>query len=138
MIDYSSDSLDRSLHALSDPTRRKMLARLVEGDSTVSELSEPFEMSLAAVSKHLQVLERANFIQKVKSGRTITCRARLAPLDEVAELLVDLAKYWNSQLDSLEKYLATDMDQKGIKNGNTKSGKPAKTSHSTSNKRKKR
>lgn len=116
MVNYFSESLDRSLYALSDPTRRAILARISQGEISVSELAEPFDMSLAAVSKHLQVLERAKFLKKTKNGRTITCKATLSPLNEVTELLEDLKKYWNKQLDSLEEYLANNTEGK---NGNT-------------------
>ena len=138
MVNYSSETLDRSLYALSDPTRRAILARIAKGETTVSELAEPFDMSLAAVSKHLQVLERANFLKKSKSGRTITCTATLAPLSEVMELLEDLGKYWNQQLDSLERYLANDLDEKEVKHGKTGKQSSTSTSNSTRNKGKKR
>ncbi len=138
MVNYSSDTLDWSLYALSDPTRRAILARIVRGETTVSEIAEPFNMSLAAVSKHLQVLERANFLKKRKSGRTITCRATLEPLNEVMELLEDLGKYWNQQLDSLEKYLAINLDNQEKENGNKKKKHSAKTNDQTRHTRKKR
>ncbi|MBN8548346.1 MAG: winged helix-turn-helix transcriptional regulator [Deltaproteobacteria bacterium] len=118
MVDYSSSSLDRSLYALSDPTRRAILARIAQGETSVSELAKPFDMSLAAVSKHLQVLERAHFLKKTKSGRTITCRATLSPLAEVRDLLEDLGRYWNQQLDSLEKFLASNADLQEETHGN--------------------
>ena len=120
MVNYSSDSLDRSFRALSDPTRRTMLALIAKGDLTVGDLAEPFNMYLAAVSKHLQVLERAKFIKKTKSGRIITCRATLEPLTEMNALLEDLGRYWNSQLDSLENYLETELTQERERHGTNK------------------
>ena len=138
MVNYSSQSLDLSLYALSDPTRRAMLARITKGEITVSELAEPFNMSLAAVSKHLQVLERAKFLKKTKSGRTITCKATLTPLNEVMELLEDLGKYWNQQLDSLEEYLANDLNNKGVPNGKHNKQLNTNTGSSTRSPRKKR
>jgi DNA-binding transcriptional ArsR family regulator len=137
MVNYSSETLDRSLYALSDPTRRAILARIAQGETTVSELAEPFDMSLAAVSKHLQVLERANFLKKTKSGRTITCRATLNPLHEVLELLEDLGRYWNLQLDSLEKYLANNLDPEEVKH-EQKNKQPASVNNPARHKRKKR
>lgn len=133
MVNYSSASLDRSLYALSDPTRRAILARISQGETTVTELAQPFNMSLAAVSKHLQVLERARFLKKFKSGRTITCRATLSPLGEVMDLLEDLGKHWNKQLESLEAFLANDLDieanrTKQIKKRSTHSGSAARHS----------
>ncbi len=138
MVNYSSESLDRSLYALSDPTRRAILARITQGETTVTELAAPFDMSLAAVSKHLQVLERAKFLKKTKVGRTITCRATLTPLTEVMALLEDLGKFWNRQLDSLETYLANNLDQKEEKNGKRNKELPDRTRRSTRHQRKKR
>lgn len=110
MVDYASRSLDLSFHALADPTRRAILARIAQGDSTVSELASPFDMSLAAVSKHLKVLERAKFVKKIKSGRIIVCKATLEPLNEMTRVLEDLGRFWSAQLDSLESYLANQLD----------------------------
>lgn len=138
MVNYSSETLDRSLYALSDPTRRAILARIAQGETTVTELAKPFDMSLAAVSKHLQVLERAHFLKKVKNGRTITCQATLSPLSEVLELLEDLGKYWNRQLDSLEKYLASNLDQDEAQHGKADKQRSTKASGSPRHQRKKR
>ncbi len=139
MVEQLQSSLDLSFYALSDPTRRSMLARIALGiPVTVSELAEPFDMSLAAVSKHLQVLEKANFIKKTKTGRVITCQATLEPLGEMMELLEDLGRYWNSKLDSLETFLANDL-KKGEKNDRTNSSKSTSISDgSTRRKSKKR
>lgn len=137
MVKYSSHSLDISFRALSDPTRRKMLSLMSKGDLTVSDLAEPFNMSLAAVSKHLQVLEKAKFIKKIKSGRVITCRATLEPLGEMRDLLEDLGKYWNQQLDSLESYLANEIEE-GTEHGTSKKRSSAITSNQKSSTRKKR
>ena len=138
MVKYSSHSLDISFRALSDPTRRKMLSLMSKGDLTVSDLAEPFNMSLAAVSKHLQVLEKAKFIKKIKSGRVITCRATLEPLGEMRDLLEDLGKYWNQQLDSLESYLANEIEQEGTKHGTSKKRSSTITGNPKSSSRKKR
>lgn len=138
MVKYSSRSLDISFRALADPTRRKMLSLMSKGDLTVSDLAEPFNMSLAAVSKHLQVLEKAKFIKKIKSGRVITCRATLEPLDEMRTVLEDLGKYWNQQLDSLESFLANEIEQEGKKHGTNKKRSRAITGNPKSSTRKKR
>lgn len=138
MVNYSSRALDRAFQALSDPTRRAILARIVKGDSTVGELAEPFNMSLAAVSKHLQVLERAKFVKKMKSGRVVTCRATLEPLGEMTALLEDLGRYWNRQLDSLEAFLATELTNKEEQNGKQGGESSAGARRSTSRSRKKR
>ncbi len=136
MVEYMGSSLDLTLRALADPTRRAMLTRIAQGECTVSELAEPFDMSLAAVSKHIQVLERANFVKKIKSGRVITCRAALSPLGEVMDLMENLGKYWNRQLDSLEEYLANEDKAKGT--GNGKKEKYTHSRYSTNDSRKKR
>lgn len=138
MVNYSSKTLDRSLYALSDPTRRAILARIAQGETTVSELAEPFDMSLAAISKHVQVLERAQFLEKTKHGRTITCKATLQPLAEVMELLEDLGKFWNLQLNSLEEYLASNLDKKEMNHEQQKKQHATKVSDSKSSQRKKR
>lgn len=137
MVDYSSPSLDTSLYALSDPTRREMLVRLTHSDITVSELAAPFSMSLAAVSKHLRVLERAHLITKSKMGRTITCRATLTPLREVHALLEDLGRYWNFQLDSLENYLVTDKQNKEQNEPKKKRNAPYPRNQTNSSRKKK-
>ncbi|MCC6953036.1 MAG: winged helix-turn-helix transcriptional regulator [Deltaproteobacteria bacterium] len=138
MVNHSSRALDRAFQALSDPTRRAILARIVKGDSTVGELAEPFNMSLAAVSKHLQVLERAKFVKKMKSGRVVTCRATLEPLGEMTALLEELGRYWNRQLDSLEAFLATELTNKEEQNGKQGGESSAGARRSTSRSRKKR
>ena len=138
MVNYSSKSLDDSFYALSDPTRRAILARIAQGETTVTELAEPFDMSLAAVSKHLRVLERAKFLKKTKSGRTISCRATLEPLHEVLELLEDLGKYWNQQLDSLEQYLANTVENKEAKHEHSNKKRSSNSRATTRHPRKKR
>ena len=138
MVEYSMSTLDLTLRALADPTRRAMLTRISQGECTVSELAEPFDMSLAAASKHIQVLERAKFVEKYKAGRVITCRATLSPLAEVMELLEELGRYWNRQLDSLEEYLASEDKKKGANNGKKTKRNTTSVSDSTYDTRKKR
>ena len=104
----------------------------------MGELAEPFNMSLAAVSKHLQVLERAKFVKKMKSGRVVTCRATLEPLGEMTALLEELGRYWNRQLDSLEAFLATELTNKEEQNGKQGGESSAGARRSTGRSRKKR
>ena len=111
MVKHSDPSLDLSFKALSDPTRRAILARVAKGDQTVGDIAKPFNMSLAAVSKHLQVLERAKLVKKIKSGRVITCRATLEPLRDMTAVLEELGRYWNTQLDALEKFLSAEFNE---------------------------
>jgi len=138
MVDISSKSLDAALHALSDATRRAMLVRMAKRECTVSELAAPFDMSVAAVSKHLQVLERANLLKKVKEGRTIKCSATLSPLHEVTALLEQLGQYWQQQLDSLERFLSNEAVEQGAKNKYSKKRSIAKSGSTTRSIRKKR
>ncbi|PZV34001.1 ArsR/SmtB family transcription factor [Mesorhizobium kowhaii] len=100
-----SDRLSSTLFALSDPTRRGILARLAIGDATVTELAEPYEMSLAAVSKHLKVLETAGLISRGREAQWRPCRLEAAPLQDVFEWLESYERFWDRSLDSLADYL---------------------------------
>jgi DNA-binding transcriptional ArsR family regulator len=106
MVKHSEAQLDLVLHALADPTRRALLRRLAREELSVSELAEPFSMSLAAVSKHLKVLESARIVDKTKQGRVYRCRANLEPLAQVSALLEDLGAFWQAQLNSLNSLLS--------------------------------
>ena len=100
------DRLSQTLSALADPTRRGILARLSSGEATVTELAEPYDMSLAAVSKHLKVLESAGLISRGKDAQYRPCRLDPAPLRDVAGWLEDYRQLWEASLDRLEDYLA--------------------------------
>jgi len=101
------DTLSATLSALSDPTRRSILARLSAGPATVGELAEPFEMSQQAVSKHLAYLERARLVEKRREGRSHVCTLRPAPFKEVAEWVEYYRNFWEQTLDRLDEYLRT-------------------------------
>ncbi len=103
--DASSARLDRTFGALGDPTRRAILARLAERSRTVSEIAEPFDMSLNAVSKHLRVLERAGLIQRKVRGREHHCSLEAEPLRQVASWAEQYRSFWEKRLDALEGYL---------------------------------
>jgi len=103
----ASDDLSLTLAALADPTRRAILARLAEGESTVTELAEPFEMSLPAVSRHLKVLERAGLISRSREAQWRPCRLEPAPLRGVADYLEQYRQLWEARLDRLDDYLRT-------------------------------
>jgi len=100
-----ADRLSATLSALADPTRRGILARLAMGEATVSELAEPYEMSMAAVSKHLKVLERAGLIARGRKAQWRPCRLEAGPLRDVAGWLEDYRRFWDESLDRLEGYL---------------------------------
>jgi DNA-binding transcriptional ArsR family regulator len=99
------DPLSSTLFALADPTRRGILATLAKGDSTVKELAAPYDMSLAAVSKHLKVLEGAGLISRAKDAQWRPCHLEGKPLRAVATWLEDYRRFWDRSLDALSEYL---------------------------------
>jgi DNA-binding transcriptional ArsR family regulator len=134
IVEYAGPELDATFAALSDATRRGILARLAQGEASVSDLAAPYDISLPGVSKHLRVLERARLIARRKDGRTNRCRL-------VAELMKDAAKWiecyrqcWEQQFDALARFLA-ESQRKGEKTcqphhratqGRFKSGGPSR------------
>ena len=100
-----SDHLSTTFAALSDPTRRAILARLALGETTVTELAQPFEMSLPAISKHLKVLERAGLIARGREAQWRPCRLEAARLKEASDWLERYRQFWEHSLDRLEEYL---------------------------------
>ena len=106
MVNYSgAAALDSVFAALSDPTRRAILARLVRGESTVTELAEPFSISLPAVGKHLRVLEQAGLVMTAKQGRTRYCHFEPKPLREATAWLEHYRSFWEERLEALELHL---------------------------------
>src|SRR5438045_3556882 len=99
------DHLSTTLAALSDPIRRAILARLATGEATVTELAEPFEISLPAISRHLKVLERAGLISRGREAQWRPCRLEAKPLQEVSDWVEQYRKFWDESLDRLEDYL---------------------------------
>jgi len=99
------DSLSSTFAALADPTRRAILARLASGECSVTELADPFDMSLPAVSKHLRVLERAGLIARGREAQWRPCRLDPAPLKTVAAWTEDFRALWEQRFDRLENYL---------------------------------
>lgn len=100
-----ADQLSRTFSALADPTRRAILARLSSGEASVTELAEPFDISLPAVSKHLKVLQRAGLIVRGRAAQWRPCRLDAAPLKDAANWLEHYRLFWEQSLDSLEAYL---------------------------------
>src|SRR5687768_17166658 len=100
-----TDQLSRTFAALADPTRRAILARLSEGEATVGELAEPFEMSFAAVSKHLRVLETAGLVSRGRDAQYRPARLDARPLAAASEWIGDYARFWAGSFDSLGSYL---------------------------------
>jgi DNA-binding transcriptional ArsR family regulator len=106
MVKYSDDRLDRIFTALSDRTRRGMLARLATGKSlSVSELAEPLDMSLPGVMKHLDVLADAGLVTRNKEGRTVACEMDAAPMQQAREWLEKYEKFWTESFNRLSRFL---------------------------------
>jgi DNA-binding transcriptional ArsR family regulator len=100
-----ADQLSTTFAALADPTRRAILARLVNGECSVTELAEPFDMSMPAVSKHLRVLERAGLIARGREAQWRPCRIEAGPLKDVADWAEQYRQIWEQRLDRLDSYL---------------------------------
>jgi DNA-binding transcriptional ArsR family regulator len=101
----SPDRLDATFAALADPTRRAILARLASGEASVTELAEPFAMSLPAISKHLKVLERAGLIARGREAQWRPSRLQAGPLKDAADWLERYRRFWDESLDRLDDYL---------------------------------
>jgi DNA-binding transcriptional ArsR family regulator len=101
----SPEQLNSTFSALADPTRRAILARLASGESSVTEIAKPFDMTLPAVTKHLKVLERAGLIARGKEAQWRPCRLQAQPLRDVADWVEQYRKHWDERLDRLEDYL---------------------------------
>ena len=104
MVNYTG-TLDNTFSALASPLRRSILARLADGWTSVTQLSEPFNVSAPAISKHLRILERAGLIERQKRGRVRYCRLLPEPVQDAAEWLGFYRDFWESQFESLADYL---------------------------------
>ncbi|UNK49575.1 metalloregulator ArsR/SmtB family transcription factor [Lysobacter sp. S4-A87] len=124
-------TLDAIFHALSDPTRRAMLRNLSRQERSVGELAAPFEISLAAASKHIKVLERAGLVRRQVQGRIHTCRLDAGPMHAGLEWMRHYEQFWNARLDALDALLkaedsvADDRASATARPSSRKSGKPA-------------
>src|SRR5882762_1097999 len=101
----AADHLSTTFAALADPTRRAILARLALGETSVTELAEPFKMSMPAVSKHLKVLGRAGLITRGREAQWRPCRLEASPLKDVADWVEDYRRFWDQSFDRLDDYL---------------------------------
>lgn len=101
----TQDPLSMTFAALADPTRRAILARLSSGEASVTELAEPFRMTLPGISKHLKVLERAGLIARGRQAQWRPCRLKAGPLKNAAEWMEHYRQFWEESLDRLEEYL---------------------------------
>ena len=106
MVILHDDALDKTFSALAHPARRAILNRLARGEvASVSELAEPFDISLMAVSRHVKVLEQAGLISRRKEGRARQCRYEPGTIDDAKEWIEARQQYWSAQLDALARYL---------------------------------
>jgi DNA-binding transcriptional ArsR family regulator len=113
------DRLSSTFAALADPTRRAILGRLIAGEASVTQLTEPFEMSMPAISKHLKVLERAGLIARGREAQWRPCRLEAAPLKDVADWVAHYRRFWAESFDRLDDYLR-DVQKKEKEHGRKK------------------
>jgi DNA-binding transcriptional ArsR family regulator len=118
-----SPDLNITFAALADPTRRAILARLTSGEASVTELAEPFEMSLPAISKHLKVLERAGLIARGREAQWRPCRLAAGPLRDAADWLEHYRRFWDESFDRLEDYLRELQKRESHKKEDNNGGK---------------
>ncbi len=118
----SLDRLNATFAALADPTRRAILGRLASGETSVSELAEPFEMSLPAVSKHLKVLQRAGLIARGRHAQWRPCRLAAGPLKDASDWLEHYRRFWEESFDRLEDYLR-DLKKRELQRKEKKHGR---------------
>ena len=117
-----NDRLSETFGALADPTRRAILARLVSGEASVTELAAPFDMSMPAISKHLKVLERAGLITRGREAQWRPCRLQAGPLEDVAGWVEHYRRFWEQSFDRLDDYLR-ELKKRGSKNKEKKKEK---------------
>jgi DNA-binding transcriptional ArsR family regulator len=112
----ATDQLSMTFTALADPTRRAILARLAEGEATVTELAAPFDLSLPGVSKHLKVLQRSGLITQGRQAQWRPCRLEAGPLKDVSTWVDHYRRFWDERLDRLDEYLR-ELSKKEPKHG---------------------
>ena len=122
MVNNMTDQLSSTFAALADPTRRAILARLALGETSVTALAAPFEMSMPAVSKHLKVLERAGLIVRGREAQWRPCRLEAAPLKDAAGWIEEYRRFWEQSFDRLDGYLR-DMQAPKAKGSKAKASK---------------
>ncbi len=113
MVEYIDTQLNQTYAAIADPTRRAILARLMQGETRVTELAEPFAMSLNAVSKHVRVLERAGLVRRQVKGRDHYLTLEAEPLRAASAWIDTYRQFWEARLDALESFLQHQRQQPG-------------------------
>lgn len=120
MQQQQADQISLTFAALADPTRRAILAKLAKGEASVTELAEPFKMSMPAISKHLKVLEKAGLIARAREAQYRPCRIEGAPLKQVSDWVEKYREIWEQRFDRLESYLQELKKEEEKKNGKHK------------------
>ena len=111
MVQYRTTDINRVAAAISDPTRRAIIERLARGSARISDVAEPFSMSLTGFCKHVRVLERAGLIRRTRHGRENTLELSPEPLREVAQWVLKYEQFWNARLDRLEQFFAKNKEK---------------------------
>jgi DNA-binding transcriptional ArsR family regulator len=127
MVEGKAASLDRVFHSLADPTRRSMLAALARGPCSIGQLAAPHEMSFAAASKHVKVLEAAGLLQREIRGREHLCQLSASPLSAAHDYLASYATFWTARLDALEALLLADAPVRRSRRGSRGSKRAKRT-----------
>lgn len=127
MVELNTSQLNAVFHALGDATRRHMLSALAGGERTVGQLADPFDISLAAASKHIKALEQAGLIQREVRGRLHVCRLEAAPLANAHEWLRHYERFWNGRLDALEHLLRAEHARNPAPTKDTSHEQPRRT-----------
>jgi DNA-binding transcriptional ArsR family regulator len=122
MVNNRETALDHIFHALADKTRRDILKRLAQGDSSISRLAETYEMSLVAVSKDIRVLEKAGLVSTSKEGRIYRCSMQFEPLTAASEQISFYMQFWSQQMDGLDRYVQGVMSNKQKTHGESEHG----------------
>ncbi len=118
----AQDQLSVIFAALADPTRRAILTRLADGDATVTELAEPFSISLPAISRHLKVLQRAGLISRSRSGQWLSSTLEAAPLKEATDWMERYRQFWDASLDRLDAHLRRVQQDRAASEGTADEG----------------
>ena len=111
MVQYRASKFDRVTAAISDPTRRALIERLARGAANISDVAEPFSMSLTGFCKHVRVLERAGLVRRTRHGRNKTLALSPEPLHDVAQWLLRYEQFWNASLDRLEQFFVKHQEK---------------------------
>ncbi|HSR63425.1 MAG TPA: metalloregulator ArsR/SmtB family transcription factor [Gammaproteobacteria bacterium] len=137
MVNYKDATLDKVFTALSDSTRRHVLASLSEGSLSVSELAGPHDMSLPGFMKHLRVLEEAGLIALAKEGRVVRCTISAKPMQQAVTWLVKYQRFWNARLDALDHFLEQEEESTSWQHPRVKKNRRFASSGTTRQRRKK-